>query len=489
MAGGAGGASGGSGSAGSGAGGRWGAAGRQAAAWGAQRGLLVRAPPAGPSGAASGGGALLLAPAPLALAPAPFPRAAFEGAIALARPLNALVEAVSNNPEYLAQTLAPASAHDDFARRLLELHAEVRRRRGDAWLCERALGIHRSDYLLDEPSGRLLQVELNTIASSFGALASRVAGLHRALAGRFPELGVPDPSAVPDNKALEAIAEALAVAQGSYPAQDGLVLFVVQPGEGNVFDQELVREQLWVEHGVCSERRTLREVAAEARLDADGRLYLPGGHVSVVYFRAGYSPDDYPSEAEWDARVTLELSDAFKCPSIQYHLAGAKKVQQDLARPGVLEGFLPADDAASVRECFAGLWSLDDPHETITAAAIAGALAAPEDYVLKPQREGGGNNLYGEALAARLEQPEGLGAFILMQRIRPPAGRSVLLRGGEASEEEVVSELGVYSTYVRSGGAVLLDCPAGHLLRTKVASSDEGGVAAGFAVIDSPRLV
>ncbi len=28
----------------------------------------------------------------------------------------------------------------------------------------------------------------------------------------------------------------------------------------------------------------------------------------------------------------------------------------------------------------------------------------------------------------------------------------------------------------------------GHLLRTKTASSDEGGVAAGFAVLDSPYL-
>lgn len=29
---------------------------------------------------------------------------------------------------------------------------------------------------------------------------------------------------------------------------------------------------------------------------------------------------------------------------------------------------------------------------------------------------------------------------------------------------------------------------AGHLLRTKAATSDEGGVAAGFAVLDSPYL-
>lgn len=36
---------------------------------------------------------------------------------------------------------------------------------------------------------------------------------------------------------------------------------------------------------------------------------------------------------------------------------------------------------------------------------------------------------------------------------------------------------------------MLLDAEAGHLVRTKTAASNEGGVAAGFAVLDSPYLV
>lgn len=42
--------------------------------------------------------------------------------------------------------------------------------------------------------------------------------------------------------------------------------------------------------------------------------------------RAGYSPDDYPSPAEWDARLLIEQSRAIKCPNIAYHLTGTKKV-------------------------------------------------------------------------------------------------------------------------------------------------------------------
>ena len=54
-------------------------------------------------------------------------------------------------------------------------------------------------------------------------------------------------------------------------------------------------------------------------------------------------------------RELLERSDAALCPSVAYQLAGAKKVQQDLAAPGVLERFLPSPaDADAARACFAG---------------------------------------------------------------------------------------------------------------------------------------
>jgi hypothetical protein len=56
-----------------------------------------------------------------------------------------------------------------------------------------ALGIHRSDYMLnaaaDGERPQMLQVELNTIASSFGCASSLTADLHRHLLARFGEEG------------------------------------------------------------------------------------------------------------------------------------------------------------------------------------------------------------------------------------------------------------------------------------------------------------
>ena len=54
-------------------------------------------------------------------------------------------------------------------------------------------------------------------------------------------------------------------------------------------------------------------VAARAALEDGAPLILKGGvEVSVAYFRAGYTPRDYPGAREWQAREMLELSMAIK---------------------------------------------------------------------------------------------------------------------------------------------------------------------------------
>lgn len=97
----------------------------------------------------------------------------------------------------------------------------------------------------------------------------------------------------------------------------------------------------------------------------------------------------------------MERSVAIKCPSIHYHLAGTKKVQQALAVNGVLERFLTdKDEIRRVKDIFTGLYSLDKDEGGDEAVAMA--LKNPEGFVMKPQREGGGNNIYGADIVPAL---------------------------------------------------------------------------------------
>nr|XP_009592810.1 glutathione synthetase, chloroplastic [Nicotiana tomentosiformis]XP_016503442.1 PREDICTED: glutathione synthetase, chloroplastic [Nicotiana tabacum] len=350
------------------------------------------------------------------------------------------------------------------------------------------LGLHRSDYMLDEQTKLLLQIELNTISSSFSGLGCLVSELHRSLLHQYRERIALNPNKIPTNNSVNQFAEALAKAWNEYGDPRAVVMFVVQAEERNMYDQHWLSASLREKHQVTTTRKTLAEIDAHGELLEDGTLVVDGEAVAVIYFRAGYAPSDYHAESEWSARLLMEQSRAVKCPSISYHLAGTKKIQQELAKPNVLERFLENKEAiAKLRKCFAGLWSLDESN------TVKDAIERPGLYVMKPQREGGGNNIYGEDVREALLklQKEGTGsdAFILMQRIFPTVSHSILMREGIPHKEQTISELGIYGTYLRNKTEVLINQQAGYLMRTKVSSSNEGGVAAGFAVLDSIYLV
>ena len=96
-------------------------------------------------------------------------------------------------------------------------------------------------------------------------------------------------------------------------------------------------------------------------------------------------------------------------------------------------------------------------------------------------------------------------AWILMERIKIPVRKNFLVRDAKAQFGKVVSELGIYGitisfvrvlvagvvsfTVRRDGSQIVSSEVAGTLLRTKLVEYDDGGVAAGVAVLDSPFLV
>ncbi len=160
-------------------------------------------------------------------------------------------------------------------------------------------------------------------------------------------------------------------------------------------------------------------------------------------------------------------------------------------------------DVDRMRETFTGLYPMDD--STLGREAYRLANEESERFVLKPQREGGGNNIYRENIPPFLKslekepvasgEPPRKEGYILMSLIDPPKGlQNLLVKGGSltAASGEVVSELGVYGVALFDGikGKKLeVNRNAGTLLRTKGRESDEGGVAVGYSVIDSVLLV
>merc|ERR1711879_564470 len=221
--------------------------------------------------------------------------------------------------------------------------------------------------------------------------------------------------------------------------------------------------------------------------------------VSVVYFRAGYTPNDYKSDTEWAGRRQAELSNAVKCPTVGYQLVGCKIMQAIMASAGVLERYLEPEECERMRSVFAGLWAMDpklcsekELDENGMPKILSRVRNDPAEFVMKPQREGGGNNFYGEDIIPFLDglpQSE-LPAYLMMERVRPPERDCCLVRDKKCEVASCVSEIGVFSVFLGGAeGMAILNEVAGTLCRTKKIGVTEGGVATGYSCLDSLVMV
>ncbi|EAT39011.1 AAEL009154-PA [Aedes aegypti] len=441
--------------------------------------------------------------APFILTPSSFPRKEFMKAVELQVTLNELMHSVAHDEAFLRETLKNTIKVDAFTGSLFEIYETVLKEGISQPI---SLGLLRSDLMLEtrcensckvrcaraKPYCCWKQVEINSIASGFGHLGPASKAIQSYI---LKELGHADKlDDLPANHALSGLCDGMVEAWNIQNNPSAAIMFVIEDITYNICDQRFhefyIRETY---PHIAVIRRTLTQIFEQGKLGPNGELLIGDLAVTVIYFRAGYEPGHYYGPNEWAARLLMERSKAIKCPSIHYHLAGTKKVQQALAKPGILKRFIE-DNAKidSIKDIFTGLYSLDKGEEGEQAVKLA--FSNPERYVLKPQREGGGNNVYGLDIPGALEKmnEDERSAWILMERIFPPLSRGYMIRpDGKMPPEivDLVSELGIFGAIIGTKDKILYNKQVGHMLRTKLSSANEGGVAAGLGALDSPYLI
>ncbi|MBW0462859.1 hypothetical protein O181_002574 [Austropuccinia psidii MF-1] len=455
--------------------------------------------------------------APFCLFPSTFPQGQFEKALRLQTAYNQLYANLACNPNLIREVIGKIIAKVDlFIGKFYEIWEKVENDgKSNSHL---SLGIFRSDYLLHQENLNvpleIKQVEFNTVSVSFGGLGTKISELHRYLASLTTAL---DPTKLPNhpNHALYSLSNGLRRAHETYleseaPVGTVVILMIVQENERNQFDQSLLEYQLAEESApIRLVRVSCHLVLQSTQLDPDTKkLYYISNkdkvEVSVVYYRSMYGPEDFLSENDWNGRYQLERSRAINCPNLSTQLVGCKKFQQVITEQDFLEKYHKVITKGisqtlwnEVRSTWAKIYSL----ESNEGFNLASDPSHASSFVLKPQREGGGNNIYGQEIprfVSNLEEEKRAG-YILMSLIQTlNKSQNYLIQSKDSSEailpREVISELGIFGVCLfkrdcLDGANLIHNIEAGHLLRTKNCENDEGGVASGFSCLDSPLMV
>ena len=446
-------------------------------------------------------------PLPFTLLPSPFPKAQFQEAVELQSHFNTLIHECAKDYDFILSALEVPGQSDFFIAKLMQLLKESKFYPAKKRVF---LNMIRSDYMLhpssvkEEKKYDLKQVEINTIAAGFLNVGPRASALHRFTLNYYQELTKTDNgdthSWLPENRASELSTLAMATAYNKYcevyksSKSNTIILFVVisDDKEYNMFDQRPIEIRLFEEHRIRVRRVTIEYLVDRVALGAKQELVVDGEEIAVTYFRSGYNESSYPREDEWKVRAIIEQSISVSVPSLAVHLATFKSIQQKLCEPGVVEKYIKdAAIAKRIRATFAEQITLDGSDRAQEAIALV--RKNPKLYVLKPNKEGGGNNFFDNDILPvikSMENTEEMNNYILMQRLNPPDLPICLIHPSkEAHLTNGNSELGVFGYYVKVDGHVEMNVDGGHVLRSKDEKDNECGVSSGIGYVDSPLLV
>lgn len=467
-------------------------------------------------------------PIGISVIPTPFPRAHFDQALQIQTVFNELYIRVAEDKVWLERILENLRGTDDFAAKLWDIWVRVR---AEGEVQPLRCGIWRSDYMLQaneeiinfQKNGRddasdldvfqdaqLKQVEFNTFSCAGGSHATVVSEAHRYLASRGTHrLANLTKECLPKNIALKSIVEILEKAHRAYgpPVSDAkqtAVLMTVQGRNVNICDERPIEYAMSeLDYPIPFYRVSFNEVLKHCTLGRNRQLLFqssprsPPLEISVVYHRAGYDEDEYDSGGI-EARYLLERSRAIKCPTILSHISGFKKIQQELTRPGVLERYLPPEKCSLLRKTFMLIHPLDASPEGLMTRKVALSEGKAGDYVLKPNLEGGSNNVYGDDIPEFLSQvdmQQTWDSYILMQKINAPLVGGVLISSVSGYQGPTVSELGVLGTCIwrrddlGQGLEVLENSQSGWTFKTKPCDVEEMSVVKGYGCFDCPCLI
>lgn len=343
------------------------------------------------------------------------------------------------------------------------------------------LMLNRHDFLLDQQQ-QWQWVESNPIAAGMGPLNDRyLAVLQTQDLQQQHVCYAPNDAITTQAKLLAQAALASALQYQTTGAGEAVMLIVVEADEDNIFDQQLLCDEVG-RLGVRVERVTINSLLQSEFADNE-RLHWQAKPVDLIYWRTGYNPSADLTDNFWRFRARLEQAAVMQCPNLAGQLTGSKWFQHQLtvlllADPQLVSDHfgIDAKDIAVLTQAVVPSYAVAELTTETAEALIA------HGYWYKTQQEGGGNVARGKAASDKLTHTDS--ADLLMAPINAVVRQETLtsLRHGNAAmATEHISELGIFSL----GDEALY---GGYLCRTKPAKNNEGGVHRGGAVLDTILL-
>ncbi|XP_074603293.1 glutathione synthetase-like [Brevipalpus obovatus] len=389
--------------------------------------------------------------------------------------LNMFLHRMARDNQALFEALKRITAIDPFLRDLYDIHVKVN---DDKNAGTASLTILRSTYMMDEKSEKLKLIDWCTMAVSNVGLSTTIHEMQRFIVNKL----TPDQADnKPDYDTRRDVVNGLIKAWEYYDNKEAIILLVVEDKATKVGDEKSLEIAVFEQNpGILVKRKRFLDLITETHLDEANVLRVEKAEVAVIYYMTGYKHDDYRFRGAWNVRALLERSKAVKCPSIRHQLAGASRIFFLMQNKiDFIEKFLTDQEHVKTIQGLLGR-TLSLAKEEDGDKNIELILHAPQDWILKPQRQNGKDAFRTYAndemtnKLARIKQQDNRDCYYALERVKPCTSSNFAcipnssLADNGYGRSQMAAKLDIYGILLSvDQHKILLNSEAGCLIRNK----------------------
>lgn len=464
---------------------------------------------------------------PFSLLPAMIDIGNYENLCKISKYLHKFIDGMSRDVQFLIQTLKPILTNDVFLSRYIEIYE--RQLKLNEFNQPISMGIYRTDYMQNADM-KWGQIEINVAGVGGFFAAQKMNDLRRWSIHRYAGICLPiynnDNGKIinnhtndctndmkedgntriflPNVTSFDCCVRTLATAAKLVHPLKPLVM-IIHPinTETGIIDQSAIDFELFNKYNVVCIRRSMRDLCkGRIKLDVETKeLIVDDVHrISCVFHhqnQTSYYLKSFENEGFdncMNVIQIIEFSTAIK-QNMGYTLMGTKIIQALYSTfsldNNILYRYLEKSEAQLIQKYCFNVYCLDVRLDKNASIVIADAQKNYNNYVLKPNRDGGGNNFFDEEVKIQIdkmlmnENANALSAYILMEKIDAISFDAWFVNQRQCSKIKSNAEVGIFSCYLASESIIYVDEVCGSYCKTKNITANEAGIKAGNGVIDS----
>ena len=423
---------------------------------------------------------------PISLYPSPIPSSLFDKISFYQIAFNKILSKLSNDQKYLEEILTPIVSHDKFIEKLLEISKKSHNFDKKQKI---KLAFVRNDYLLDKEQKFLFLQNYKTHNANFGIYTDNMLTFYEYYKEKYPEVFAKYKGKevnIPNNKGNAKEYFSNALYEGiklAFPNDyhKTKILIIANKDDKFDFDLQPILNELYDYIEDPKEKKEklklkyiklpLNEVCTKLKKDEQGNLTYDNTKISLIYFKSGDKPEDYPDEESWQGREFLELSTAIKVPDVNTFLTSLKVFQYYLSKPSIIMHYYNTEFVINdILRFFGGIYYVPDMDKEKQTELFNKIRNEPNKYIFK-NLYGNKNYLTGENLKSKIPEEGGepsdqIKNGIILECCTPPEHETLLIKNEEAKIENVISEYSIYGIILMNDNNYIITKSLSYLVRS-----------------------